>query len=80
MKRRKLDIIQQNTPSPRKFLVLRKLSFFFKTVLDFENPLVARFRTFQDINNRTHGDDEHQNPLIIELIHGPVNLKNVVTV
>jgi hypothetical protein len=68
-----LNVIEQNTARPDQFFVLSKLLFFFKPVLDFKNPFVTGFRTFKNIDNRTHRNDEHQNPFIAELIHGPVN-------
>jgi hypothetical protein len=73
MKRRKFNIIKQNAAGSRQFLMLSKLPLFVKTIFYFKNPFIARFGTFENINNRTHCNDEYQNPFIIELIHSPVD-------
>jgi len=73
MKRRQLNIVQQNPTGSRQLLVFSGLPLFFKTILDLENPFITGFGTFEDINNRTHREDEHQKPFVVELSHSPVN-------
>src|SRR5690348_12734771 len=73
MKRRQLDIIQQNPTGSHQLLIFSGLPLLFKTILHLENPFITGFGTFEDINNRTHCEDEHQNTLVVELSHSPVN-------
>jgi hypothetical protein len=69
MKRRYLYIIQRHTTAAQKFFMLRKLAFFFITVLDLENPFLTSLSTFHDANECTDRKDQNDCPFTAECVH-----------